>query len=134
VHICIPNNFCNQCFFSFHIKKCISYFLGGQRGRNGCFFVKGHQGQCAKHHHSNFHGWGPTRDATSRWLGIISACCHIMNYFCPNSILIQFCTRATRNTNQKIHGGPLGVWDSRTKTKTWFPPHLADIDGTVSLT
>jgi hypothetical protein len=28
----------------------------------------------------------------------------------------------------------LGVWDPRTKTKPWFPPHLADIDGTASLT
>ena len=31
----------------------------------------------------------------------------------------------------KIQGGPLGVWDPRTKTNTWFPPHLADIDGTA---
>jgi hypothetical protein len=23
------------------------------------------------------------------------------------------------------------VWDPRTKTKPWFPPHLADIDGTA---
>jgi hypothetical protein len=66
------------------------------------------------------------------------ACCHIMHYFCPKSILIQFCTGATRNAHQKnwgkIPGGPLGVWDPRTKTKPWFPPHLADIDGTTSLT
>jgi hypothetical protein len=34
----------------------------------------------------------------------------------------------------KIPGGPLGVWDPRTKTKPWFPPHLADIDVTTSLT
>ena len=85
-----------------------------------------------------FMGGGPARGATSRSLGIILACCHIMNYFCPKSILIQFYTGATRYAHQKnwgkIQGGPLGVWDPRTKTKPWFQPHLADIDGTVSLT
>jgi hypothetical protein len=83
-------------------------------------------------------GGGPTWGATSRSYGIISACCHIMYYFCPKSILIQFCTGAKRNAHPKnwgkILGGPLGVWDPRTKTKPWFPPHLADIDGTASLT
>jgi hypothetical protein len=82
-----------------------------------------------------FMGGGPARGTTSRRLGIISAYCHIMNYFCPKSFLIQFCTRATRNAHQenwgKIQGGPLGVWNPRTKTKPWFPPHLADIDGTA---
>jgi hypothetical protein len=33
-----------------------------------------------------FMGGGPTRGATSRSLGIISACCYIMNYFCRKSI------------------------------------------------
>jgi hypothetical protein len=28
----------------------------------------------------------------------------------------------------------LRVWEPRTKTKPWFPPHLAYIDGTASLT
>jgi hypothetical protein len=55
-----------------------------------------------------------------------------MNYFCPKSFLIQFCTWATRNAHQtnwgKIQGGPVGVWDPGTKTKPWFPPHLADIN------
>jgi hypothetical protein len=51
-----------------------------------------------------FMGGGPTRSATSRRLGIISACCHIMNYFCPKFFLIQFCTGATRNTHQKNWG------------------------------
>jgi hypothetical protein len=41
VHLCIPNHFCNYCFSSFHIKKCISHFWGAQRGQNRCFFVKG---------------------------------------------------------------------------------------------
>jgi hypothetical protein len=80
-------------------------------------------------------GGGPTRGATYRRLGIILACCHIMNYFYPKSFLIQFCTRATRNAHQKnwgkIQGGPLGLWDPRTKTKPWFPSHLVDIDGTA---
>jgi hypothetical protein len=70
----------------------------------GAFLWRGHQGQCAKYHHSNFHGWGPTRGATSRRLGIISACCHIMNYFCTKSILIQFCTGDTRNAHEKNWG------------------------------
>ena len=39
-----------------------------------------------------FMGGGPTKGATSRRLGIISAYCHIMNYFCPKSILVYFCT------------------------------------------
>jgi hypothetical protein len=39
VHLRIPNNFCNQCFFSFHIK-CIFHFSGGQRGQNRCFFCE----------------------------------------------------------------------------------------------
>jgi hypothetical protein len=51
-----------------------------------------------------FMGGGPTRGATSNRLGIISACCHIMNYFFPKSILIQFCTGATRNAHQKNWG------------------------------
>jgi hypothetical protein len=51
-----------------------------------------------------FMGGRPTRGAKSRRLGIISACCHIMNYFCPKSILIQFCTGATRNAHQKNWG------------------------------
>jgi hypothetical protein len=51
-----------------------------------------------------FMGGGPARGATSTTLGIISACCHIMNYFCHKSILIQFCTGATRNAHQKNWG------------------------------
>jgi hypothetical protein len=60
-----------------------------------------------------FMGGGPTRGATSRSLGIISACGHIMNYFCPKSILIQFCTGATRNAhekNQKQNGVQVGTY------------------------
>jgi hypothetical protein len=33
-----------------------------------------------------FMGGGPTRGATSRILGIISVCGHIMNYFFPKSL------------------------------------------------
>jgi hypothetical protein len=28
------------------------------RVETGAFLWRGHQGQCAKHHYSNFHGWG----------------------------------------------------------------------------
>jgi hypothetical protein len=35
-----------------------------------------------------FMGGRLARGATSRRLGIISACCHIMNYFCPKFFLI----------------------------------------------
>jgi hypothetical protein len=26
--------------------------------KTGAILGRGHQGKCAKHHHSNFHGWG----------------------------------------------------------------------------
>jgi hypothetical protein len=35
-------------------------------------------------------GGGPTRGATSRSLGIISACCHIINYFALNPFKSNF--------------------------------------------
>jgi hypothetical protein len=125
-------------FFQFPNKKCISHFSGGRRGQKRRFFCEGAtKGSVQNITTLIFMRGGPTRGATSRSLGIISAFCHIMNYFCPKSILIQFCTRATRNAHQKnwgkIQGGPLGVWDPRTKTKPWLPLHLADIDGTASL-
>jgi hypothetical protein len=47
-----------MCIFAFPTTFATSVFLGGRRGQNRCFFVKGHQGQCAKYHHSNFDGWG----------------------------------------------------------------------------
>jgi hypothetical protein len=125
-------------FFSFHIKNAFPIFQVAGGVKIGAFYEGATKGIVQNITTLLFMGGGPTRGATSRSLEIISACCHIMNYFCPKSILIQFCTRATRNAHQKnwgkIHGGPLGVWDPRTKTKPWFPPHLADIDGTVSLT
>jgi hypothetical protein len=99
--------------FQFPHKKCISHFSGGRRGQNRCFFCEGAtKGSVQNITTLIFMGGGPTRGTTSRRLGIISACCHIINYFCPKSILIQFCTGATRNAHQKnwgkIHGGPLG--------------------------
>jgi hypothetical protein len=61
-----------------------------------------------------------------------------MNYFCPKSIfnpILQWgYKKCTLEKLGKNTGSSLGVWDPRTKTKAWFPPHLADIDGTVSLT
>jgi hypothetical protein len=37
----------------------------------------------------------------------------------------------TRKIGEKYREVPWGGWDPRTKTKPWFPPHLADIDGTA---
>jgi hypothetical protein len=126
-------------FFQFPHKKCISHFSGGQRGQNRCFFCEvATKGSVQNLTTLIFMGGGSTRGATSRSYGIISACCHIMNYFCPKFILIQFCTGLqemhTRKVGKIIPWGPLGVWDPRTKTKPWFPPHLPDIDGATSLT
>jgi hypothetical protein len=41
VHICIPNHFCNQCFFSFHIKNTFPIFQVPGGVETGAFFVKG---------------------------------------------------------------------------------------------
>jgi hypothetical protein len=49
-----------------------------------------------------FMGGGPASGAISRRLGIISACCHIMNYFCSKSFLIQFCTGLQEMHTRKI--------------------------------
>jgi hypothetical protein len=76
-----------------------------------------------------FMGGGPAKGATSRRLGIISACCHIMNYFCPKSFLIQFCTWAPKNAHQKnwgkIQGGPLWIFAFQTTfaTSVFLVPH-----------
>jgi hypothetical protein len=45
-------------------------------------------------------------------------------------------TRKIKRTNNSNIGfsQAVTVWDPRTYTKPWFPPHLADIDGTASLT
>jgi hypothetical protein len=51
-----------------------------------------------------------------------------------NPILHWRYKKCTSENREKIHGGPLRVWDPRTKTKPWFPPHMADIDGTTSFT
>jgi hypothetical protein len=58
VHLCIPNHFCNLCFSSFHIKNVFSIFRVPGGVETGAFLLRGHQGQCAEHHHSIFHGWG----------------------------------------------------------------------------
>jgi hypothetical protein len=112
VHLCIPNNFCNSFFFSFHIKMHFPFFRWPEGSKQVLFCEGATKGSMENITALIFRGGGPTRGATSRSLGIILACCHIMNYFCPKSILIQFCTAATRNAHQKnwgkIHGGPLG--------------------------
>jgi hypothetical protein len=59
-----------------------------------------------------FMGGGPTRGATYRRLGIISAYFHIMNYFCPKSILINFAVGLqemhTRKIGEKYREVPWG--------------------------
>jgi hypothetical protein len=125
-------------FFQFSHKNAFPIFQVPGGVETGAFCEGATKGSVQNITTLIFMRGGPTRGATSRRLGIILACCHLMNYFCPKSILIQFCTWATRNAHQKNRGkiqeGPLGVWDPRTNTKPWFPPHLADIDGTASLT
>jgi hypothetical protein len=113
-------------FFQFPHKKCISHFSGALRGRNRCFFCKGATKGIVQNMSTLFFmGGGPARGATSRRLGIISACCHIMNYFCPKSFLIQFCTGATRNAHQKIGGKyrevpwGCGTLEPRPNQKNW---------------
>jgi hypothetical protein len=92
-------------FFQFPHKKYISHFPGARRGQNRCFFCEGAtKGIVQNITNLIFMGGGPTRGATARRLGVISACCHIMNYFCPKSIFIQFCTEATKNAHQKNRG------------------------------
>jgi hypothetical protein len=125
-------------FFQFPHKNAFPIFWVPGGVKTGAFCEGATKGSVQNITTLFFMVGGPARVATSRRLGIISACCHIMNYFCPKSFLIQFCIGATRNAHHKnwgkIQGGPLGVCDPRTKTKPWFPPHLADIDGTASLT
>jgi hypothetical protein len=125
-------------FFSFHIKMHFPFFRWPEGSKQVLFCEGATKGSVQNITTLIFMAGGPTRGATSSRLGIISAYCYIMNYFFPKSILIEFCTGATRNTHHKnwgkIYGGPLGVWNPRTKTKPWFSPHLADINGTVSLT
>jgi hypothetical protein len=56
VDMCIfafPRTFVTS-VFPVSTKKCIFHFLGGRRGQNRFFLWSGHQGQCAKPHHSNF--------------------------------------------------------------------------------
>jgi hypothetical protein len=125
-------------FFQFPHKNAFSIFRCPEGSKQVLFCEGATKGTVQNLTTLFFMGGGPARGATSRRLGIISAYCHLMNYFCPKSILIQFCIGATRYPHLKnwgkIQGGPLGVWDPRTKTKPWFPPHLAHIDGTASLT
>jgi hypothetical protein len=47
-------------------------------------------------------GGGSTRGATSRILGIISACSHIMNYFCPKPFKSKFEPGYKKCTSEKM--------------------------------
>jgi hypothetical protein len=40
------------------MKSGFSILLVPKRGKTSGFLLSGYQGHCAKHHHSNIHGWG----------------------------------------------------------------------------
>jgi hypothetical protein len=86
VHLCIPNNFCNKCFFSFHIKNAFPIFRWREGSKQVHFCEGATKGSVQNITTLIFMGGGPTRGATSRRLGIISAFCNIINIFCPKSI------------------------------------------------
>jgi hypothetical protein len=61
VEMCIfafQTTFATSVFFSFHIKNAFPIFWVPGGVETGAFLWRGHQRQCAKLHHSNFHGWG----------------------------------------------------------------------------
>jgi hypothetical protein len=89
VEMCIfafPTTFVTSVFFSFHIKNALSIFQVAEGVKTGVFCEVATKGNVQNHTTLIFMGGGPTRGATSRILGIISACGHIMNYFCPKSL------------------------------------------------
>jgi hypothetical protein len=113
VEMCIfafPTTFATSVFFSFHIKNAFPIFQVAGGVKTCAFCEVATKGSVQNITTLIFMGGGPTRGATSRRLGIISACCHIMHYFCPKSILIQFCTGLqemhTRKIGKKIPRGP----------------------------
>jgi hypothetical protein len=91
-------------FFQFPHKNALPIFWVPGGVETGAFCEGATKGSVRNITTLIFMGGGPTRGATSRRLGIIPACCRIMNYFCPKSFLIQFCTGATRNARQKNWG------------------------------
>jgi hypothetical protein len=89
VEMCIfafPTTFITSIFFSFHIKNALSIFQVAEGVKTGFFCEVATKGNVQNHTTLIFMGGGPTRGATSRILGIITACGHIMNYFCPKSL------------------------------------------------
>jgi hypothetical protein len=71
-------------FFQFPHKKMHFPFSGCPEGSKHVLFCEGAtKGSVQNITTLFFMGGGPARGATSRRLGIISACCHIMNYFLP---------------------------------------------------
>jgi hypothetical protein len=57
-----------------------------------------------------------------------------MIFFALNPFKSNFKLGLQEMHTRKIREGPLKVWDTRTNTKPWFPPHLAHINSTASLT
>jgi hypothetical protein len=88
VEMCIfafPTTFVTS-VFSFNIKNAYSIFQVAGGVKTGVFCEVATKGNVQNVTTLIFMGGGPTRGATSRMLGIISACGHIMNYFFPTSL------------------------------------------------
>jgi hypothetical protein len=88
VEMCIfafPITFATR-FFQFPHKNAFPIFQVAGGVKTGPFCEGATKGSVQNITTLIFMGGGPTRGATSRRLGIISACCHIMNIFCPKSI------------------------------------------------
>jgi hypothetical protein len=87
VEMCIfafPTTFVTS-VFQFPHKIAFSIFQVAGGVKTGVFFEVATKGNVQNLTTPNCMGGGPTRGATSRILGIILACGHIMNYFCPKS-------------------------------------------------
>jgi hypothetical protein len=88
VEMCIfalPTTFVSS-VFQFPHKNAFSIFHVAGGVKIGVFCEVATEGNVQNLTTLIFMGGGPTRGATSRILGIISASGHIMNYFCPKSV------------------------------------------------
>jgi hypothetical protein len=88
VEMCIfafPTTFVS-CVFQFPHKNAFFIFHLAGGVKIGVFCEVATEGNVQNLTTLIFMGGGPTRGATSRILGIISASGHIMTYFCPKSV------------------------------------------------
>jgi hypothetical protein len=61
VEMCIfafPTTFATSVLSVSTLKMHFPFFRCPEGSKQVLFWWRGHQGQCANHHHSNFHGWG----------------------------------------------------------------------------